>query len=191
MRQALVVVASMVLLMLGYRQYQQERAQREALAAMRAETQELRAALGARRTAWVPAPAEARPAAVVEPEREPAEPPEVGLPPVPEPEDAQARLEARYTSEPSEPGWSRASEDALRATLPTVLPAGSTIQEITCRSTLCRLSIVHQQAGAVDQFARDALMGGTPIWRGPVTMAQERREDGSAATVMYLSRNEY
>lgn len=99
----------------------------------------------------------AMPAAVVTPavasvtpasESPEAEPPQAEAP---APDELPEKLEAKLAAETSDPNWSSRMAAALSGALETALPR-SKIVDASCRTSLCRVSVTHQNAEAEEEF---------------------------------------
>lgn len=103
----------------------------------------------------------------------------------------QAAVEQAFTAEPIDASWATST----RATLTDHLSAlsrmsSSAVGPVDCRSSICRVEVVHHDADGARRFADKAFTDpGERAWNGPVVIATpEIRGDGSVAMVMYLGR---
>jgi hypothetical protein len=102
-----------------------------------------------------------------------------------------ASVEQAFTAEPTDAGWATATRGALVDHLNAVSRmSASALGAIDCRSSICRVEVVHHDAEGARQFAAKAFTDPSErAWNGPVVIATpELRADGSVAMVMYLGR---
>lgn len=121
-------------------------------------------------------------------------------PPAPTPEEAERRaarvaqsaaelvvfLRAEVDAEPRDTRWSREAVEAIRGTLATPDFAGSSVDDVDCRSTLCRLEVSHQ-----DDTARETFAGTFPMKRPELengTLLKTESPDGKVRTIAFFAR---
>ncbi len=127
--------------------------------------------------------AEGTPADDVAPTVEDAAPPTSREPPLPPPR----RLENAYVQEHADPAWAEATADQIVESWTAQLPAGSSIADIECRTTLCRVEVRHEgEAGHAAIL--DAVVGGTFFWSGAGSFELEQDPGGPPRSVAYLAR---
>lgn len=76
----------------------------------------------------------------------------------PAPSAAEVRdgFDAFFHAETADPAWSQRMTDALMKGIQAVLPAGSRLQRLECRGTLCRIEISHTDLEEFHTYTRDA-----------------------------------
>lgn len=173
----------------------------ERVAQLERELQQTRAELARVARAAVRSPARAHPAAASDDSADPAA---IGAGATPGAVDDAARgaaddsdaaylafVGARFEQETSDPGWHAASE--LGSKLNEVLPAGSALRSLECRSSMCRIETTHRDLEAYRAFTEHFLLPGAraPLWSGAgffhVTHEPQRPGDELVA-VVYLGR---
>lgn len=102
----------------------------------------------------------------------------------------QALMEVSFAEEEVESGWMRRARGALQEKLASRLPSTSSLRDIDCRSSTCRVELRHADAEAARTFAMKAFSDtNDPVWSGPSTFdPPEANADGSVTVVMYLGR---
>lgn len=109
-------------------------------------------------------------------------------------DDARASLasiEAAFAAEPINDGWATSTRLALHDRLTALSQASSSsLRDIDCRSSICRVEVVHRDIDASRQFTQKAFADQEQqAWNGPAFMLpQQSNPDGSLAVVMYLGR---
>jgi hypothetical protein len=114
-------------------------------------------------------------------------------PPAPGPSQAEhlAFVEAEFEREAVDRAWDPSRE--LRGKLDKVLPQGSSIRELDCRSSMCRLESSHASVQDYEAFAENfgiPRQGGA-IWPGSGVffIARQPEQQGEPLTVVgYLAR---
>jgi hypothetical protein len=83
--------------------------------------------------------------------------------------------------------WSVDTTGVLTQVLASATLAATTVQDIECRTTVCRLAVEHEDRLALDQFA---LMFPLQVAEGlpQLTYFHDQEEDGRIHTVVYLTR---
>ncbi|AFE04510.1 dihydrolipoamide acetyltransferase [Corallococcus coralloides DSM 2259] len=124
-------------------------------------------------------------------------PPDAGLategmaapPPEPTPDEAVARMDARFFGEGVDTAW---SHDATRRAerLGEALPQGARIVSLECRSSMCRLQMSHPSQDAFQKFLREGLIDDANAWEGPFMAALTGTpgRPGEVEAVAYLAR---
>ncbi|NOJ92066.1 hypothetical protein HMI51_03770 [Corallococcus coralloides] len=109
--------------------------------------------------------------------------------PEPTPDEAVARMDARFFGEGVDAAWSR---DATRRAerLGAVLPRGARIVSLECRSSMCRLQMSHPSQDAFQKFLREGLIDDADAWEGPFMAALTGApgRPGEVEAVAYLAR---
>ncbi|MBN8228004.1 hypothetical protein JYK02_10840 [Corallococcus macrosporus] len=107
----------------------------------------------------------------------------------PTPDEAVARMDARFFGEAVDTAWSHgATRRAER--LGAVLPQGARIVSLECRSSMCRLQMSHPSQDAFHKFLREGLMEAADAWDGPFMAALTGTpgQAGEVEAVAYLAR---
>ena len=76
--------------------------------------------------------------------------------PAPSPAEVRDGFDAWFHAEAVDLAWSQRTTDALTRGLQAVLPAGSRLQRLECRGTLCRVETSHANLDEFHSYARDA-----------------------------------
>jgi hypothetical protein len=121
----------------------------------------------------------------------PAAPPEVADPEPSDGRDVVASLDARFYREPAATAWSRGALPRATAALRRLVTPGSTVGDVECRQTMCRIEATHQDLGAYRRFGF-ALMRGRQgpdgLWGGGINSRVTDRRPGLLSTVTFLAR---
>ncbi|WP_223642584.1 hypothetical protein [Corallococcus sp. EGB] len=99
-------------------------------------------------------------------------PPPPMRPPPPSFEQSRARVMTAFSEEPVDSDWSGRATQTLNETLRQHLPSSSHVKALDCRSTLCRVELVHRSAADSAPF----LMEGLRAWPGSIFVASEVQE---------------
>lgn len=105
--------------------------------------------------------------------------------------DLRDHVEMAFRADPRVAA-SRDSERDLADSVRAVLPAGSTLREVECRSTMCRIETTHLDAGEFHDFmkrgflAHDAPLATRPVLAG---MPAEPRPGQPVLAVAYVGRD--
>jgi hypothetical protein len=111
-------------------------------------------------------------------------------PPAPPPTEAEvlAHLGSSFSREPTDPRWSGEAATQARTALATRLTAGSAIQKVECKSTLCRMEISHLDLDSFRQSVRSTFLApDNGLWNG-AWMAAVVDTDNGVRAVAYLAR---
>lgn len=106
------------------------------------------------------------------------------------PERVRDALQASFSAEAVDTSWSRAATEKLARSLHAVLRDESTLAQIECRETLCRIETRHHDLGAFRTYVHDAYVEpGTDIsGRGAfVGVLNEPSEGGPVVAVAYVA----
>ena len=104
---------------------------------------------------------------------------------------SRASVEESFAAEPANPSWAAPTRLALLDRLGSASRAsGSSLGNVDCRSSICRVEVVHRDADGSRQFSQTAFTDPhDQAWNGPVViMPPQANPDGSLAMVMYLGR---
>ncbi len=104
------------------------------------------------------------------PTQQAAQAPTELLPPksAPSDEEVRARLTSHFTSESTDPAWSKPALSLISGHIQAGLPAGSQITSIECHRTMCRVESKHSSLEVYDHFLNDALLFPGGGWAGPI-----------------------
>lgn len=167
------------------------REQQPEIARLRAELDELHAAVKAverRPTVTLVNAQEAAPAAAANVAPTPPE----AASAAPTPQTAQDVIDekaARFTSEPVDRAWSQQTVTYTTQQLtPLLSKHGATLRNVECRTTICRAETVHRDKDSFREFAHDTFSPTGLDWRAPYMMSLEKGADGQTVGVLYLER---
>ncbi|WP_147451990.1 hypothetical protein [Corallococcus sp. CA041A] len=107
----------------------------------------------------------------------------------PTPDEAVARMDARFFGEGVDPAWSHDATQRVER-LGAVLPRGARIVSLECRSSMCRLQMSHPSLDAFQKFLREGLIDDAAAWDGPFMAALTGTpgRPGEVEAVAYLAR---
>lgn len=132
-----------------------------------------------------PVPAPERPQAAAFEEEPSAEAKPEPAPPPP----LEEKVEQAFVAEDVDPGWAEpASARIVEGTMP-ILPAGSSLRDVDCRSTVCRVEVQHTTAGSHQGFIQAAVFE-QRFWQGPGSFTRVTDENGQEVTLVYLGRED-
>ena len=107
----------------------------------------------------------------------------------PSTQDRQAFLELSFSSQAPDASWAENARDEIEAIVQPLTNQDTRLLSVDCRTTLCRVELVHSDVNAFHALAMATLNGGVRGWKGAVSGALLRTEaDGSARSVMYLAK---
>jgi hypothetical protein len=106
------------------------------------------------------------------------------VPAAPDVEESRDRVLSAFTDEPVDRNWGPTSSGELDRMVRAALPAGSRLTAVECRSTMCRLKLVHADPEAQPQFLRKAFRD----WSGSIFVAEERRDAGGLTVALIAAR---
>lgn len=99
-----------------------------------------------------------------------------------------ANLSARFLAESVDVGWSREAAHLADGDLRPLLPAGSHITTLECKSSLCRAESMHQDMGTYQEFTR-AMIHARRKWQGPaIVVVVDRPENGEVKAAIYMAK---
>jgi hypothetical protein len=104
-----------------------------------------------------------------------------------------ARVEDAFAAEPVNHAWAMSTRQLLHDRLTALSrPLASSLRDVECHSSICRVEVVHRDADASRQFATKAFTDvQDQAWNGPVLIPPSQPgPDGSVTVVMYLGREE-
>lgn len=101
--------------------------------------------------------------------------------------DQRMALDTHVDTEGVDRPWSVATMDVITQVLASAALAATTVQDLECRTTVCRLTVEHEHRQALDQFAlMFPLQVGAELPQ--LTYFHDQGTDGSIRTVIYLTR---
>lgn len=104
------------------------------------------------------------------------------------PSDQAAHIDTVFSAQSQDNGWSRDAESALTNALLPFAVGGARIQQVACRSTLCKVRVEHPTDTGIRDFVNHAFAE-RGYWKGPmVTMRDPTSPKGTFANVMYFSK---
>jgi hypothetical protein len=106
----------------------------------------------------------------------------------PSPRDEAARIDAVFSDEHPDQRWSRDSEGKLTSALLPFAVDGSRIQQVECRSTLCKVRAEHASEQGFHNFM-DHAFAQASYWQGAMfSMREPDSSQGTVANVIYFSK---
>lgn len=103
-------------------------------------------------------------------------------------DEMKAHVEALYFQETVDRAWSTTAETTLAGTLEKVLPQGSRAEKVECKSTLCRIDLIHQDSSVGPGTFFRQIANDRP-WNGPIHMtAPETDASGAVRNNVYIAR---
>lgn len=100
-----------------------------------------------------------------------------------------ALLDRQVSSEQTDPHWSKPASDQIRTAIADGGFTESTLNNVACQATLCRLEVEHRNSMVLDQFLGEffARLG----WDTNSYSQTTLHEDGSVNLVLYVSREHH
>ncbi|HRC54642.1 MAG TPA: hypothetical protein PKU97_01910 [Kofleriaceae bacterium] len=119
-----------------------------------------------------------------------AEPAAGSPPPGPSPMDVRDRISERFFSESVDSAWTQQAVGKLERILPPLLPAGSVMRRVECRSSMCRVESAHQGIDEFGTFVRNAFASDSGISEGGffAGVLAEPQPGQPVVTVAYVAR---
>jgi len=103
-------------------------------------------------------------------------------------EEVETEKEASFAAETVDRDWSRATAPVATRMVTDLLPSGSSVRNVECRSTMCRVETVHRTVDDFRRFGRAAFSQKGFDWRAPVSLALEQQPNGDVMGVLFFSR---
>jgi hypothetical protein len=108
-------------------------------------------------------------------------------------EDTQAHqtaVEAGFAAEKVDRAWAAEVQRDLRDHVAALLPPSSSLRDVDCRSSMCRMEMVLPDVAAERGFSKRAFVSSeSRIWDGAVlVMPGQANPDGTLGVVWYLGR---
>jgi hypothetical protein len=102
---------------------------------------------------------------------------------------AQAEAnEAALQKETEDPTWSGEARDLIASAVAAGELAATSVQDVECRATLCRVEVTHKDRQAQAVFEGRFMMAVAQLLP-QATLRTVENEDGSRSTVLYLARD--
>jgi hypothetical protein len=116
--------------------------------------------------------------------------PPASPPPAQTAETARDHIAEVFTGERLDGSWDGAELARLEKALPTILPTGSQITRVECRSTMCRIESSHPSVDQFAEFARSAFLKETRVNEGPffASVTSPVVAGQPVTTVAYIAR---
>lgn len=104
--------------------------------------------------------------------------------------EARDQLGERFYSEGVDSAWTQETTRQLERTLPALLPAGSAMRRVECRSTMCRVESTHPGLDEFGVFVRSAFVGDTRVSDGGffAGLLSDPQPGQPVTTVAYVAR---
>jgi hypothetical protein len=103
-------------------------------------------------------------------------------------EKQRQHLEGMFTAETRDRGWASGTEVTLTNKIQPLLPQQSTLQELRCASTFCRVQFSHQDSEAYRTFLKTVFPPGNAVSRTEITISNRPQPDGSQKTTVFIAR---
>jgi hypothetical protein len=102
----------------------------------------------------------------------------------------RAAVEAGFATEKVDQAWAAEARRDLRDHVATLLPPSSSLGDIDCHSSMCRMEMVVPDLAAKQRFIQSAFLSSqSRIWKGALFVMPTRpNPDGTLGVVMYLGR---
>jgi hypothetical protein len=99
-------------------------------------------------------------------------------------EESQRRVLSAFAAEAVDASWGPDAERKLERIVRSHLPAGSRLNGLACRSSMCELQLTHADA----RIQADFLRNGFHEWPGSLFVSEETKEHGEVAVTIIASR---
>lgn len=97
------------------------------------------------------------------------------------------RYESTFDSELNDRGWSATAESQISAVARNALSAGAVLEEVRCRSTLCRMTTAHPDSSAASNFFL-SYIGPDAGWKGGIRNFSSTDSTGRVRIKSFLVR---
>jgi hypothetical protein len=138
----------------------------------------------AHRIAQVARTAAREPALATSAEHDPDGEAEAPRPPPITFEESQLRVRSAFATEPIDASWGPDAERTLGGIVRSHLPAGSRLEGLACRTSMCEVRIIHADARAQAEFLRTGFHG----WPGSLFVAEQAQDHGETAVTIIAAR---
>ncbi len=100
-------------------------------------------------------------------------------------------IEAGFAGEAVDGTWAAAARRDLRDKVSALLPSTSSLADVDCRASMCRVELVHREAAGSQRFMQAAFFDPKDrVWSGPgFAIPAETGSDGTVTVVLYLARD--
>ena len=102
--------------------------------------------------------------------------------------EAHERLEIAFTEDRLDPEWASTAQRIANSKLPEVLPKGSAIRSVECRSSICRLETSHRDREAYWAFLHAAIMNSNVLWNAATYSTPLNDDPNENFMVTYIAR---
>jgi hypothetical protein len=111
-------------------------------------------------------------------------------PPAPSSDEVRDQIGGSFKSERVDTSWDGVELARLEKALPALLPAGSQINRVECRATMCRIESTHPSIDRFADFARAAFMMENRVNEGPffASVTAPPVAGQPVTTVAYIAR---
>ncbi len=102
----------------------------------------------------------------------------------------ETAVEAAFVGELVDRSWASDAGRELRSRLRSQIANTSSLRDVDCRSSLCRVEMIHPNADTADEFIHKAFLSPEDrAWPGPgMTLPPQENSDGTLTVVVYLGR---
>jgi len=104
----------------------------------------------------------------------------------------QQALEDKFYAESMDGAWASMAQRNTRSQLLSLLPPTSFLRDVDCRSSMCRVDVLHPNEAASRRFIDQAFGQNSDgsVWNGPTRMMPvTANSDGTLLSVVYLGRD--
>ena len=91
-----------------------------------------------------------------------------------------------FDSETINSSWALPAQRRLQDAIPKILGTGGELENIECRSSLCRVKVQHDGRSGQQQFLRRLVQSAT--WPGAGTAVRDNKPGGPSRLILYLAR---
>ena len=93
-----------------------------------------------------------------------------------------------FQGEPRDATWADGAQRLAAQRLQAVLPTGSEVRAVECRTSMCRLETSHPDRSRYEAFMRSAFLGGAPaLWNAPEFSAPLASLDAAHEPLLIVS----
>jgi hypothetical protein len=108
--------------------------------------------------------------------------------PAPTMSEVRDFYESTWAAEPADAKWAVSATKLARARLDSLLPSGSTLDTLECKTSMCRFETSHADRSQYQSFVDSALRDPqTHIWNGGFMFAVESDQSGSGGPIKIVS----
>jgi hypothetical protein len=107
----------------------------------------------------------------------------------PSSEEIRDSMEARFHGENADPSWSHEATEKLHDGISPLVPNGSHLRDVECRSSICRVEVTLPNVDAYRAFVQTAYLRPQTHCNGPMMSTVLRTEsNGDITSVAYFTR---